>query len=922
MYSARKFFFICAEIFAAVAFFVSLASFASAAATPPAEAQCTAGNHVVALECTGKRTGVLISVEGAVDARVWQACDNAEGAVLRYPLTTARFTGAVTSWDWYCYEATEEYVQEFRGVHVSTTRGHLPPEEAAAWEAEKECSSGNVFCIVGQVVKGVAGIGTAVTNALINGIVGSLATILQAVYAAVAKLLLWAITTLIGISMLPGADKTPEFVTQGWHISKNIVNLIFLVLLAFIGLATILRLQSYQLQKTLPLLIIIALLINFSGVLVAFIVDISNIFTNAFLQAMQDKSWHISWPSTSEGVSDLAGDLGLHLSRIIFYALATVILLAVTLLFFVRVLVLWILTILAPFAFAAYILPSTQSLWGQWWKALIQWAIIGVPMSFFLFLATFVLTGTGGAVAPEALGGAGALASFLGPITALFILAIGFMISMSLAPAGAQKVLDYGKNAGLGATKFARGQTVDKFLASQKAKEDKAKGSSLLGKLRTRTENFAKGTEGRRWYNPKERGKNILRGALAPVRLGVATGTRKGIQYGGTVQQNMGGLEKDFEGIAKDEVLVRARAQEMMPVKDDAKLSALISAAAKAKGGKIKKWFTPDQLKRGLTHLESTNPGKIEDILKHVPELATTAGAKEHWGEKGIGMAGKLQNAINPDGLKKKANGDYEDKDVQHLATEDEWVQHEMEGIRLSAVFNNKSKEEADAAANEYLEEATVQRKLAKSVKDADIPNLDADAIAHNAGLQRELAKKTSGFLRRLFDEMGTSVATSMQDQVEKMAEQLGHKGQDAFKFVAKYNPALANMPYTSAGEHLLREWGGLTEKDYEARRKEAKNLIRDVQKASRPSATSSSPSAGTTPGSGGGPTSTPSPGQRSSGGGPATGSSSGTRPLGGGGPTSRSGKTTSGPAGTPSSSGGGPTSRPPSQGPKPTGGP
>src|SRR3989338_10947445 len=132
-------------------------------------------------------------------------------------------------------------------------------------------------CIVGNV----PGLGGILGGAVLNGIavavdlvVGVIAAIVKTIAELVSAGMIKAINAFMDIPISPGNPGTPTAIKEAWSAVRNIVNVIFILVLTFIGLATILRLQSYQLQKTLPSLMIVALLINFSGVLVGFIVDI------------------------------------------------------------------------------------------------------------------------------------------------------------------------------------------------------------------------------------------------------------------------------------------------------------------------------------------------------------------------------------------------------------------------------------------------------------------------------------------------------------------------------------------------------------------------------------------------------------------------------------------------------------------------
>ena len=74
------------------------------------------------------------------------------------------------------------------------------------------------------------------------------------IFFLVAGVTNWIIVTLINVGVAPGVG--PQFVTDGWTFSRNFVNIFFLLILVFIGLATILRLREYELQRTLPKLIL------------------------------------------------------------------------------------------------------------------------------------------------------------------------------------------------------------------------------------------------------------------------------------------------------------------------------------------------------------------------------------------------------------------------------------------------------------------------------------------------------------------------------------------------------------------------------------------------------------------------------------------------------------------------------------------
>lgn len=192
-----------------------------------------------------------------------------------------------------------------------------------------------------------------------------------------------------------------EFLAVGWALTRNLTNIGFVIVLVIIGLATALKIREYQWQKTLPLLIGIALLINFTPVILGLIVDASNIVMHFFLGDMIDltfveKIWKgqfdallgsAAWSPETFNLLPFAQTLFL----IVFGFIAGCTFLLFSLLFILRYIAIWMLVILSPIAFFCYILPATRGLFRTWWNQFIQWSFIGVAAAFFLRLSSQLL---------------------------------------------------------------------------------------------------------------------------------------------------------------------------------------------------------------------------------------------------------------------------------------------------------------------------------------------------------------------------------------------------------------------------------------------------------------------------------------------------------------------------------------------------
>jgi len=380
-----------------------------------------------------------------------------------------------------------------------------------------------------------------------------IATTITAVFAFVPALIFfvvagitnWFTSIVLSIPIIPGsaAGNPPQFVIHGWELMRGLANMFFLLILVFIGLATILRLREYELQRTLPRLIIAALLVNFSAVLVGFIVDITNLLGSYFLSKVGGFNLHVftSLYQTNNAASNLIENpVGSYLTTIVgglvygivmffFYLFAALAFLVVFLVFLLRTIVLWILVIFSPLAFASAVLPATRSIiWNRWWAALLQWSFIVVPVSFFLWLSLSVMTldsqglfstkETPGIDLPDDPGGiSGAIAQFLalamGPIVGIFILFIGLGISMSLAPASVRAVGTFVRRAAIVTTGILGAKAILKMAENQK--------------LRSRISNWGSSADPRWGYNKTTGEKDTGFGAGLKRRVGGIAGFGK-----------------------------------------------------------------------------------------------------------------------------------------------------------------------------------------------------------------------------------------------------------------------------------------------------------------------------------------------------------------------------------------------------------
>jgi len=213
-------------------------------------------------------------------------------------------------------------------------------------------------------------------------------------------------------------------VNAGWHFTSGLANLAFILIFIVIALSYILRLETYGMKKALPRLIIIALLVNFSLLFVKMVSDIGWIaqgsfrsvffegggFAMAAIESLKASSFNligvivgipvaymlialvpylnvaalitIAGLVLATGGGALTGVISQTVLVILFNFILGLIFLIFAALFLIRIAVIWLLAIIAPLAFMAYILPNTQKYFNDWLKALIQWTLLGIVVFF------------------------------------------------------------------------------------------------------------------------------------------------------------------------------------------------------------------------------------------------------------------------------------------------------------------------------------------------------------------------------------------------------------------------------------------------------------------------------------------------------------------------------------------------------------
>ena len=292
------------------------------------------------------------------------------------------------------------------------------------------------------------------------------------------------------------------FVVTGWTIARDVSNIFYILFLLIISIATILRIESYGWKQLLPKLIISALLLNFSLAFTGVIVDLSNVLGNTFyikiggaqdpdlggMSGARDISTVFMKGFAPQKVFEIGNSNAMNngtsnwdtvinmliaiAAGIVLILVASFVLFAGAWLLMIRIIVLWILMVLSPFAFLFMILPETRGYASQWFKSLFSQAFFYPAYMFMFYLVVIVInkrvllmmfktTGQDGLnqmFSGGNQGGASLVTQKANLILSMVFLGIlmiaALMVAKQMGAYGANTAMAYGKRVG----KWGRGQ--------------------------------------------------------------------------------------------------------------------------------------------------------------------------------------------------------------------------------------------------------------------------------------------------------------------------------------------------------------------------------------------------------------------------------------------------------------------------------
>jgi hypothetical protein len=209
-----------------------------------------------------------------------------------------------------------------------------------------------------------------------------------------------------------------------WQVLRNLGNIVLIFGFLAVGITTILDVDWYgSAKKMLPLLLVVAIFLNFSLFIAEAVIDVGNIFATEFYTQINagnpPSSASLSGINNEPISNAIMNSLGLQtiegaamnpsqaqllfqgsgantltigFMSILLYIIVAFIMFSLAFILIARFVVLLFLIIVAPVGFAGLIVPGLERTAKSWWNALFQQTITAPILLLMLYIALAVIT--------------------------------------------------------------------------------------------------------------------------------------------------------------------------------------------------------------------------------------------------------------------------------------------------------------------------------------------------------------------------------------------------------------------------------------------------------------------------------------------------------------------------------------------------
>ncbi len=181
--------------------------------------------------------------------------------------------------------------------------------------------------------------------------------------------------------------------STAWMVLRNLVNILFVLILVVISLATMLRIDQnkFSIRSTLPLLVFAVLAVNFSLLFATILNNSAYVLASPFANQAEQMITTVGGFNADLTSSQSQTSFGAAVVLLVAAIIVLIALLILLFFFIIRIMMLWLLAAASPVMFLALVLPITRGEAKKIMQTWIKWVYMAPVAFVVLFIGTSMI---------------------------------------------------------------------------------------------------------------------------------------------------------------------------------------------------------------------------------------------------------------------------------------------------------------------------------------------------------------------------------------------------------------------------------------------------------------------------------------------------------------------------------------------------
>ena len=243
-----------------------------------------------------------------------------------------------------------------------------------------------------------------VADAVLDPLFGVINKILQTLAFGIIGLLYFLLNNIVIpiiqvlLTIQPHDPSFSAVILVGWVFVRNVANILFIIAMIILGMATLLRVEKYNYKHLIPELVLMAIAVNFSLVVAQLVLGVADTFQAQFLPNNKDvlnALAHQLMVSPLQNITKgvFQGSFADLIATLVYFIFAVgtfFVFAAIAAFLVIRIVALWLLLMFSPVAYVGMILPETHHEAMKWWSNFLKYAFQTPILGFFLHLCAVI----------------------------------------------------------------------------------------------------------------------------------------------------------------------------------------------------------------------------------------------------------------------------------------------------------------------------------------------------------------------------------------------------------------------------------------------------------------------------------------------------------------------------------------------------